>query len=172
MPHLFIVGYENDAERKRVEYLLDKWSNRARISKVRGISFIIDSSDVEGFAEELLSKLDPPTEEKVRVYRVEPEDIGSRVSPTRREIEHLTREEPVVVRKLLKYVLSKFGAYYVSSEGNVSRYRAYTKKGRMEVEVLVEERDNGTAVVIAIEGYGTAVEDMARKLERELSILL
>ncbi|WP_148882255.1 hypothetical protein [Thermococcus aciditolerans] len=172
MPHLFIVGYENDAERKRVEYLLDKWSNRARISKVRGISFIIDASDVEGFAEELLSKLDPPTEGKVRVYRVEPEDIGSKIAPNRRELEYLAGEEPIVVQKLLKYVLSKFGAYYVSSEGNISRYRAYTKKGRMEIEASVEETGEGTRVVIGIEGYGTAVDDLARKLEKELSLLL
>lgn len=172
MPHLFIVGYKNDAERKRVEYLIDKWSNRARISKVRGISFIMEAGDVEAFAEELLSKLDPPAEGKVKMYSIMPEDIGSRVTPKRVKVERLTYEKPNVVQKLLKYVLSKFGAYYVSFNGNVSRYRAYTKKGRMEIEVVVEETERGTKVVIGIEGYGSAVDDLAKKLEKELSLLL
>ncbi|NJE04693.1 hypothetical protein E3E36_00710 [Thermococcus sp. M36] len=172
MAHLFVVMYENDAERKRVEYLIDKWSNRVRVSKVKGISFIVDSPDVSEFAEELLSKLDPPTEGKVRVYSIKPEDIGSKVTPRRVEIERLTEEEPTVVAKLLRYVLSKFGAYYVSSEGSVSKYMAYTKKGRLEITVSVEEEGGETAVRVLVEGYGSAVEDMAKKIERELSLLL
>ncbi|WP_157255231.1 hypothetical protein [Palaeococcus ferrophilus] len=170
--HLFVVVYDNDAERKRVEYLIDKWSNRARVSKLKGISFMVEASDVSKLMEELLSKLDPPTEGKVRVYRVEPEDIGSKVTPKVVEIRHTSSEEPAIVAKLLRYVLSKFGAYYVSGEGSVSRYRAYTKKGRLEITVSVEEEDGGTAVNISLEGYGSAVEDMAKKLERELSLLL
>ncbi len=172
MAHLFVVTYENDAERKRIEYLIDKWSNRAKMSKIRGISFIVEAPDVSRFVEELLSKLDPPSDGKLMVYEVRPEDIGSKVTPKKAEIRKATDEDPKVVSKLLRYILTKFGAYYASSEGALSTYRAYTKKGRLEMAVSVEEEDGKTTVRVLIEGYGSAVEDMAKKIERELSLLL
>ncbi|WP_144368018.1 hypothetical protein [Palaeococcus pacificus] len=173
MPHLFIISYGNDAERKRIEYLLEKWSERAEISKLRGITFIIDTENVSEFAEELLSKLDPPSSDKVEVYHVKKEDLKSKVAPNKVELEYITNENPQIVRKLLRYILSKCNAYYVSSDDLSMTYGAYTKKGRVEIRIEIDEKStNETQIVISLVGYGEVVEYMAKKLREELSLLL
>ena len=47
---LLILDYETDAERKRIDYAIERWQNKLKISKPKGTIIVID-----GKQEQILS---------------------------------------------------------------------------------------------------------------------
>jgi hypothetical protein len=167
MKYVVFVGYENDEERKRVDYLLEKWSERANIQKPRGVVFLIETQEAQEFLEELYSKLEGNVEEKVEVYLVE--GVVRKVEARRRSVEYTFREERKVVEKFLEYLFSKINATYAYSDALAKVYKAYTRKGRVTLKVLLREGKK-THVSIEVEGFGEAVDFLAERIDEELRL--
>jgi hypothetical protein len=167
MEYVVFVGYENDAERKRIDYLLSKWAEKATVRKPGGLVFFIKTEKAEEFLEELLSKLEGNPREKVEVYRVE-EEVP--VTKTKKKTLHYTiDEEKKVVERFIGYLLSKLNASYAYSDAMAKVYSVYTRKGRATLKVLLRG-EGKTEVAIEIEGYGDVVDFLADKIEEELKI--
>ena len=48
MRYLIVVDYEKDTERKRIDYLIEKWSQRVDIEKIRKMAILIETEDIDG----------------------------------------------------------------------------------------------------------------------------
>ena len=172
MKYLFIVDYEDDAERKRIDYLLEKWRERARISKPKGLTFIIETEEIDKFAEELFSKLNPESSRKVEVFALHEKDLQSKIQPNKLILEYQSEEPPETVEKFLKYVFSKNNIRYYSSDIKSTKYFTLTRKGRVDIEVIIEPKKNKIQVKLLFSGYGEALEYVVKKLKEELEPLL
>jgi len=167
MGYIVFVAYDNDAERKRVDYILEKWSSRADIRKPRGLVFYIEVDDVEEFLEELFSRLEGNVRDKVEVYRAE--RLSETVEARRRSLEYLIDEERKVVERFMGYLLSKLNASLLRSEGGTKVYNVYTRKGRGTLRVTIEG-DRRTRVSVDVEGYGDVVDFLAERIDDELKL--
>jgi len=165
MGYIIFVSYESDAERKRIDYLVDKWSSRAKIKKPRGFVFLIDTEKVQEFLEELFSKLEGNAEEKVEIYKVE--EVIKKVKAKRKSLEYTINEERKVVERFMEYLLSKLNASYAYSDALAKVYEVYTRKGRGIVRVILRG-NHKTDVALEIEGYGDVVDYLVEKIDDEL----
>ncbi|AAL80777.1 hypothetical protein PFDSM3638_03260 [Pyrococcus furiosus DSM 3638] len=172
MKYLFIVDYSDDAERKRIDYLLEKWQDQAIISKPRGLIFIIETRDINKFAEELFSKLSPQSSKKVRAFVIQEENLQSKIPPKEKVLEYYSKESENVVKRLLRYIFSKNNLYYYSSDNYSEEYFTLTRKGRVSIEVSVKPISGGTKVKLRLSGYGEAVEYVAEKIDNDIRLLL
>ncbi|WP_297501598.1 hypothetical protein [Thermococcus sp.] len=167
MGYILFVGYDSDAERKRIDYLLDRWAERAVIKKPRGTVFYIETENPEEFFEELFSKLEGDVEDKVEVYEAKP--LKEKVRARKRTLEYTLPEEKRVVERFIDYLMSKLNAGFVGKDALAKTYSVYTRKGRAIIKVLT--KGNGSShVVFEIEGFGEAVDFLADRIDEELKL--
>jgi len=167
MGYIVFVAYENDAERKRIDYLLEKWSSKADIKKPRGLVFYINTDKPEEFFEELFSRLEGNVKNKVEVYRAE--RVSRTVKAKRRSLEYQIDEERRVVERFMSYLLSKLNASLLRYEGGTKVYNVYTRKGRGTLRVTLDGSQT-TKVLIEIEGYGDVVDFLSERIGEELKL--
>ncbi|WP_461865212.1 hypothetical protein [Thermococcus sp.] len=167
MKYIVFVSYETDAERKRVDYLLDKWSGRAKIKKPRGMVFIIDTEEANEFLEELLSKLSGNAAEKVEIYKIE--EAVKKVEANVKTLHYTILEDTRVVGKFVEYLLSKLNATYSYSDALAKVYEVYTRKGRAIIKIIIRGNET-SSVVFRIEGYGDAVGFLAERIDEEMKL--
>jgi hypothetical protein len=158
--YLYVVDYEDDAERKRVEYLFNNWSG-GEVARPEGVVRLAAGVDHEGLYEQLISKV---PEERIRAYRLE--EGRTEVSPTTRSVERTVPTDADAVETFVQYMLSKKKAVLQSATHN--EYEMYTKKGRATTRYELDERDGGTAVTVRITGYADAPSFLAEFFETEL----
>ncbi len=163
MEYIVLVSYESDAERKRIDYLVEKWNLR----KLKGIVIHVDAENPQEFFEELFSRLEGNVDEKVEVYEVK--RVKKKVETKKKRLEFTIKEEKKIVERFIDYLLSKMNASYVCSDALAKVYSVYTRKGKSDVKV--EIRGNGkTTVIFEIEGYGDVVDFLAEKIKSELRL--
>jgi len=167
MGYIVFVGYETDAERKRIDYLIEKWSGRAVVRKPRGAVIYLETDSPGEFLEELFSKLEGNIEEKVEVYEAKP--VRKKVETRKRTLEYSLPEEKRVIERFIDYLMSKLNASFTGRNAVAKAYSVYTRKGRATIRVLT--RGNGsTKVVFEIEGFGEAVDFLAGRIDEELKL--
>lgn len=167
MNYIVLVAYENDAERKRIDYLLDKWSTKAKIKKLKSMAFFIDTDETQEFLEELFSKLEGRIDEKVKIYQAK--EVEKKVEKRRHILQYRIKEEKKVVEKFVGYLLSKMNANYTYSDAMAKVYNVYTRKGGGTIRVILQGNGEMT-VVFEIEGYGDVVDFLAEKMDDELKL--
>lgn len=165
MKYFVVVSYDDDAERKRVDYLLSKWAERASVEKPRGMTFIIETDQDKEFFEELFSKIEGNPAEKVRVFRVAEEWPELRERSITRE--YLIPEDEGFVRRFLAYLCSKLGGTFEPDE----TCEVYTRKGRGVLHFSLRGTPSGTVVRVTVSGYGEVVEYIISRIDDELKPL-
>ncbi|HID43090.1 MAG TPA: hypothetical protein EYP30_04815, partial [Archaeoglobaceae archaeon] len=60
MGYLLILSYESDAERKRIDYAIERWRTKLRVNKPKGAVVILDGGEEElnRFIEDLFSRIE------------------------------------------------------------------------------------------------------------------
>jgi hypothetical protein len=157
---LFVVDYDDDAERKRVEYLFNNWEGGS-IGKPEGLVRLTTDVDYDELYEELVSKV---PSDRVESYRLEEMERG--VDPETAVVETQVNADLDAVEPFVEYIFSKKKAVLQSPSQN--EYEVYTKKGRADVTYQLSEVDAGTAVTIRISGYSQAPAFLAEFFESEL----
>jgi hypothetical protein len=157
---LFVVEYDSDAERKRVEYLFDNLDGD--VSTLDGLTRITEGVDQNDVYERLVSKV---PDEQVSAFRLDPLDVDA--EPERTTVEKTVSATPDAVEGFVEYMFSKKKAVLQSAARN--EYEVYTKKGRADVAYELREEPTGTAVRIRIEGYPPAPGFLADFFETELT---
>lgn len=165
---MLVVRYTSEAERKRFEYLLDKWEQSLRIEKPSGSILIVSESPdkVLRFLEELYSKI---PRERVDVYKIVEPDFYL---------------EPLVLEGVVEssmsageawgaigLVFARLKGVLVSETRGERVYKVSVKKGTVTVRVIVEPGDRGSRIRFIVEGYGEVVPHIYNKLVREFSYL-
>ncbi len=159
--YLFIVTYEDDSERKRVEYLFNNWAE-GTIEHPDGLVRLAEGVDHEQIYEQLVTKV---PEDQISTYAVEP--VETDVEPTRLTVEQKIDAPESTVKSFVEYVLSKRKAVLQDSERN--EYEVYSKKGRAHLRYTLSESSGETTVRLVIEGYQPAPSFLSNFFEQELT---
>ena len=99
---VIVVETADDAERKRVEYVLEKWRRNA--SRLKGIVIRFEGSP-EAFLKELSQKL---TTGSVKVFKAFEEEVE--VEREKRSAHFVIERGREEAEKLLSFLLAKMGA--------------------------------------------------------------
>jgi hypothetical protein len=159
--YLYVVSYQDDAERKRAEYLFNNWEN-GDIEAPDGFVRIAAGIDHEELYESLVGKVPP---EQVEAFRLEPAETD--VDQERHTVEQAVNAQVDAVDSFVEYILSKKKAVLQSAARN--EYEVYTKKGRAEVSYNLTENGDTTIVAIQVDGYPPAPEFLADFFQTELT---
>jgi hypothetical protein len=158
--YLFVVQYDDDAERKRVEYLFNNWED-GTVDKPDGLVRVASEVDYDNFYEAVVSKVPAANVESYRL-----EDIDRGVEPDTTVVRSEIGADVNAVEPFIEYILSKKKAVLQSPARN--EYEVYTKKGRADVTYQLSETDDATTVTIRISGYSEAPTFLAKFFETEL----
>jgi len=173
--YLITVKYDNDAERKRLEYVFEKWADKLMIIKPEGIVAIVDESvnelAVQGFVKELFSKssITPSIQrDNISVFRIQPADFS--IERQERGLSLDLHEKRETVEKLLGFIMAKQKAILKreSDLPPVKTYELTTKKGTAEISTMIRENDEMINISLTISGYGEVVDFVYDKLKEEL----
>lgn len=166
--YFIIARYESDAERKRIEYALDKWKERLHIAKTEGIVSIINSEEIAEFLEDLYSRT---SKSNVRVYRVEEREVP--IEKSEKEIRLRLVEKRETVEKVVSFVMAKQKAILKreTKEPFERVYEVGTRKGRADISVSLRNDGQAIDLRVRITGYGEVVELLNNRLNEELSYL-
>lgn len=167
--HLVIVKYGTDAERKRIEYILDRWKNRAEVKRPEGIVALVGDQGIGELAEELYSRVE---RDQVILYKLQETQID--VAESKRSITVRLNEKRETAERLLDFIMAKLKATLrpgLLSGSGEKTYEVYTKKGKAEIRLRLHDDKSGVRLELYITGYGDAVELMHRKLSEEIKFL-
>jgi hypothetical protein len=169
--YLVALDYQSDAERKRVEYLLD---NRSEIDveKTRGLARIVrvDEDDFKSFYEDLSAKVDAL--DHLRVNELVDVDV---TPDENHEQFHIETDAPRdQVNWAFETIKRKRNATVEDqdsqSEQRYKQYVATTQSGTVRYSYELDAVDESTTHVdIHVWGYGEAPEVMRAFIEEELS---
>jgi len=175
MTYILIINYETDAERKRIDYAIERWEGRVRIWKPKGVVLMLEGSreDFNEFLEDMLSRLefrpDDTIERKVRV--LEASQIETKIDKKTKRLLYETTIDSETVKRFIDYLMAKLGAAYEFSDGIFKVYSAYTKKGQVRIGLRIDTAEI-TTLEIQIEGYGEVVEFISGRLKNEIESFL
>jgi len=155
---LFVVSYEDDAERKRAEYLFNTWEG-GNLYKPEGIVRVAEGVDHEDLYEDLLVKF---RSEQIDAYALS--SLEAPRTPEQRSIERSIAADPDTVRSMLQYLISR----KKGEETGDGMYEVYTNKGRADVEVSLSTEAEETTVVIQVQGHPPVIDQLTTYLEAEL----
>lgn len=166
--YLITAKYTSDSERKRIEYILEKWKERMKIVKPEGIVAIVNDGDIKELITELYSRTE---RDNVALYRINEAHID--VAEAEKEIRLKLNENRETAEKLLDFIMARQKAILKLqlSEPRQKIYEVVTKKGKAEISMILRGGNAGVDVVLRISGYGDAVSFLHDKLAEELKLL-
>jgi len=168
MEYLLVIDYSSDAERKRIDYAIERWSRQADVNKPKGTVIHFKHGDIDAFLEDLYGRLGSGMD-RVHVYSIKEHEPG--IETQTRTLRYETRDDPGMIGKFLNYILSKLNATYDYASGNVKTYTAYTKKGQVKIGVSIA-RKSGGITTITVEGFGDAVSFVSGRIDEEMKVFL
>ena len=167
-----IVEVSGDADRKRLEYLVERYSGEGLVfRKVCSGVFVVEGSEegVRGFVDEALARFGRG---RVRVWALSPP--GFEVRPSRLERVFRVAEGFGDVWGVVSFVMTKMRGSLVSETGGgVSRvYRVRSRFGVVDVRFdLLPGPGGSRALRVSVEGFGSAVPRVFERLVSELSYI-
>ncbi len=166
--YLITAKYTSDSERKRIEYILEKWKDRMKIVKPEGIAAIVSGGDIKELLVELYSRTE---RDNVALYRIEETYLD--VAEGEKEIKLKLNENRETAEKLLDFIMARQKAILKMqlTEPRQKIYEVYTKKGKAEISMSLRGGNAGVDVVFKISGYGEAVDFLHGRLAEELRLL-
>ena len=167
--YLIRAKYRSDPERKRIEYIFEKWRSEMNITKPEGITVIADADDVEEMILELYSRTE--RKDNITFYRMEKVELE--VEQSEKRIRLRLREKRETVEKLLGFIMARQRAILKMELVDPFRkiYEVYSKKGKAEISIGLHETETGVDLSINISGYGEAVDLLYRKLNDEFKLM-
>ncbi len=168
---LLVLDYETDAERKRIDYAIERWKDKLKIKKPKGTILVIDGKQerIDEFVEDLCARLES-SEEKVKIHRLS--KYAPEIEKNVKTIAYQTTEQREFLEKFIDYLMAKLNASYEYGSKIGKIYKVYTKKGQAKLEITLQDRDKGTDITIAIDGYGEVVDFISDKIDNEMNTFL
>jgi hypothetical protein len=170
--YLFIIKCGDEAERKRMEYIVEKWEGKLNITKPDGLVILADgdanSSGFKEFTQQLLSRSSQISSENFTMYQIEMMNID--IEKQKKEINLELHEKRDTIEKLLNFVMARQKALVtqVSTDPYIKYYEVTTKKGKAEIRVLLVEKVGSVNLRIDISGYGEVVDMIYSRIKDEM----
>jgi len=159
-----------DADRKRLEYVLDRWSASVRVRKLCAGTLIVEAGPdtMLRFVDDLLSRFDRGA---ISIWSLTEPDFT--LNPLTLERRFRVPEEFRDVWGVVNFVMSKFrGALVSESLTGASRvYRVRSKYGVATVRFDLTEAGGRRTLTLRVEGFGKAVPHVFNRLVREISYI-
>jgi len=167
--YLIVVNCRDDLEKKRVDYVIEKWGYQ----KLKGFVFKASELDEE-FLREIHSKL---VDGSVELYKIKPIKEELEIPKTRRQFKAYFDDDLERVEGLISFIFSKRRAVLKSRTESPKgspieyNYSVYVKgRGSVDVRVvLTVERE--VKVDFRLEGTENAVENLTLELIQDLEYL-
>ena len=166
--YFLTVKYTSDSERKRIEYVLEKWRGKMNITKPEGITAIAAKGDIDELILDLYSRTE---KDNVALYKIERTELD--VVQGEKNFRLKLGEKRETLEKLLDFIMARQKAILKLelAEPHEKVYEVYTKKGKAEISIGIHEGETGTDLLVRISGYGEAVDFLYHKLAEELKLL-
>ena len=163
--YLVVVEYEDDAERKRAEYLLDNWDD-GDTEPISGLSRLVSDVDIDELYQELVSKV---PERQISTYELTPVNAQATQQTVRFEYTFDTDTERV--EWAMEALMNKRKSVTEDEGENV--YGIYTKKGRATIEYDITDLSTDEVQLTGkITGYGDAPEFLREFIKDELEYMV
>ncbi len=172
MVYLILTKYSDEAERKRIEYAIERWGKEMKLGRPDGVPIIVDEENekVIEFLDDLYSRTSKDEiktlKDKVKIY-----NLSETALEVEEKEEHLTAElegSLETVEKFIGFILAKQNAFFQRAIPSGKLYQVSTKKGRAEISTRLGAKNNKVMVDIKISGYGDAPEFISNKISNEL----
>jgi hypothetical protein len=166
--YLITAKYTSDSERKRIEYALEKWRDRMKITKPEGLVAIVDDGEIDELVVELYSRTE---KDNVSIYRIQEAHFD--VAEAEKEIRIRLNENRETAEKLLDFIMARQKAVLKSRMAGAKRkiYEVITRKGKAEISLSIIPDQDGIDAVCRISGYGETVDFLYGKLVEEFKLL-
>lgn len=168
MNYLIVVDYQSDAERKRIDYAIERWKDKANIHKPKGTVIHFDNGNIDEFLDDLYSRLSIG---EGSVYVFAGDAYSPEITEQTMHLKYSSSMESAAIDKFLNYIMNKLGASFEGTKQGIKSYTAYTKKGQAGIDVALTAGDN-TAVLVIVRGYGEVVSFIAGRIDKELKVFL
>jgi hypothetical protein len=173
--YLITSKYDSDAERKRLEYVFEKWAEKLTIIKPEGIITLLDDAGKEDlmneFIKDLYSRASKVSKDSIVIYHIEKTEPD--IKPEQKELRLETKQKRETVEKLLSFIMARLKAVF-KPESDLPFLRTYevnSKKGTVQITVVIREKKDALDLIFTISGYGYAVNFIHNKLEEELKYI-
>lgn len=144
--HLINIDYSSDAERKRIEYIFNKYeAETGDIDKLSGVSRIIRDDDVDRILSELYLRTHP---ENIRVYKLA--EMTTKTALDSNTIETRLAGNKESVESFIGYLLAQRKAVFSRKIGDLKLYTSATRKGYAEIKVGISQKEEEVMVHIEI----------------------
>jgi hypothetical protein len=173
--YLITSKYDSDAERKRLEYVFEKWADRLTIIKPEGIITLLDDAGKEDmmneFITDLYSRSSQVSKDSIIIYRLEKTELD--IKPEQKELRLETRQKRETVEKLLSFIMARQKAIFKpeSDMPFLKIYEVNSKKGTVQISVVIREKKEALDLIFTISGYGYAVDFIYNRLKEELKYI-
>jgi len=162
--YLITAKYFNDAERKRIEYIIKLWEDKVNIIKPPGITFLVDGKPDE-IVNELASKI---SEKNIDVFKLD--ELSLNLEKGRKKTEMSFDVDVNAVEKFVGFVMAKRKGVLKreSKKPRIKEYSVYTNKGGGDVVVKFSSGEDGkgttkeTKLLIVIEAFEPALSYLYR----------
>ena len=170
MQHLLILDYRTDAERKRIDYTIEKWAGRRGVSvaKPKGVVVLFEGEMLAEFVEDVYSRLDTGADPP-KIYTLEAQSAD--VAKQTRQLAFATDRSAPAVEDFLNYLLAKQNAVLEYSDRAGRSYTARTRKGQVRIRVSIV-KEKTVRCLVTVEGYGGAVDLVAGRIGDEMNVFL
>lgn len=159
--HLITVVYEGELERKRLEYILNRYSGSAW--KVKGATIFCRSESFNDLYRDLYAKFG----NRVKSYHLKPVSVD--VPLITKSIEIEIRSDTRDVETFLRYLMAKRSGRFVLKEGGLNVYSLNSRKGNVKVRLGIKARKGGiTGIHLILEGVKDAVEHLNEGIMKDL----
>ena len=166
--YLIVARYDTESERKRLEYLLEKWEDKLKVKKPSGSIIMVDGdTDVLlSFLEELYSKV---PREHIEVYKLSEPEF---------HLEPLVLEGMVESTKgvneiwsVIDFIMARYHGVLVSEITNQKVYKVRTRKGECSIKLSLFKKNSSVTLKFSVEGYGEVVPYIYERLVTDFSYL-
>jgi len=161
--YLVVVDYEEDNERKRVEYLLNNRDD-ITVETLRGLVRKVSVDDIDDLHEDLIKKVDD--REHLSTYQLDP--VSSEPDEITDEYKTTTEVDRQRIEWAFDTIIDKRSAA-IEGRPQDNQYVVNTKKGTARFTYEIHSRDGGSHdVTVDTWGYGEAPRVLREFIESEL----
>ncbi|UUX92875.1 hypothetical protein [Methanoplanus endosymbiosus] len=169
MDYIVFVDYFSDAERKRIDYTIERWRDKADIAREKGIVIRFKDKNIDSFLDDLYSRLDAG-KEQVQVF--EANTHKPEIKAREEVLRYHSSAGRDVIEKFLGYIMAKINAQYEFRDNGFVRYAASTKKGQAKIEISITDNKAGSETIIKISGYASSAKFLHDRIDEEMKTFL
>lgn len=163
--YLIVIDYEDDAERKRAEYLLDNWDDGS-VDSLQGLSRIATELNIQELYEDLVTKV---PQDRITVQELNEVQTEAAQQKSEFDIQFDTNKEKI--EWAIEAIMNKRKTIEKNKDENI--YGVYTKKGRGTVKFTISDApDDQIQLIGEITGFGDAPVFLKQYILDELDYML